>query len=211
MLIDGSLPLRDSRDAPVTLEAGGMEWICSGSGIWHGGPVTVSGLSRGFQMWVSLPPQFELTEPSEQFLLPDELPEAGRVRILLGRYGELQSPIDAPWPITYLHVRLSAGEGWHYEPPRDHDVLWIAVHSGSLELAAAVEAGEIVIFEEGSQAVDFLAHGDCEFILGSALRSSHDLVESSGSLNTSVDALQRAQVQIGRLAEALRKQSRLRG
>jgi hypothetical protein len=24
-------------------------------------------------------------------------------------------------------VRLSAGERWRYEPPRDHDVLWIAV------------------------------------------------------------------------------------
>jgi hypothetical protein len=45
MPIDGSLNLRDSRDAPMTLESGGMEWICSGSGPWHGGPVTVSGHS----------------------------------------------------------------------------------------------------------------------------------------------------------------------
>ena len=84
MLMDGSLHLRDSRDAPMTLEAGGMEWICSGSGIWHGGPMTVSGHLRGFQMWVSLAPQFELTEPREQFLLPDKVPEAGCVRVLLG-------------------------------------------------------------------------------------------------------------------------------
>jgi redox-sensitive bicupin YhaK (pirin superfamily) len=210
MLIDGSLHLRDSRDAPVTLEAGGMEWICSGSGIWHGGPVTVSRHFRGFQMWMSLPPQFELTEPREQFLLPDEVPEAGRVRILLGSYSKLQSPIDAPWPITYLHVRLSAGERWNYEPPRDHDVLWIALHSGSLDVGSEVEEGELVIFEEGNQAVDFLANGDCEFVLGSALRSPHDLVESSGSVHTSADALQRAQAQIGCLAEQLRKQGRLR-
>jgi redox-sensitive bicupin YhaK (pirin superfamily) len=210
MLMDGSLHLRDSRDAPVTLEAGGMEWICSGSGIWHGGPMTVSGHMRGFQMWVSLAPQFELTESREQFLRPDEVPEAGCARILLGRYGELQSPIDALWPITYLHVRLSAGDDWHYEPPRDHDVLWIALHSGSLDVGSALEEGELVIFEDGNQAVEFRALGDCEFVLGSALRSPYDLVEGSGSVHTSADALRRAQVQIERLAGQLRKQGRLK-
>lgn len=210
MLIDGSLHLRDSRDVPVSLEAGGMEWICSGSGIWHGGPITVSGHMRGFQMWVSLPPQFELTEPREQFLRPDEVPEAGCARILLGRCGELQSPIDARWPITYLHVRLSAGDDWHYEPPRDHDVLWIALHSGSLDVGSAVEDGELVIFEDGNQAVEFRALEDCEFVLGSALRSPYDLVKGTGSVHTSADALQRAQAQIECLAGQLRRQGRLK-
>jgi redox-sensitive bicupin YhaK (pirin superfamily) len=210
MLIDGSLHLRDSRDAPVTLHAGGMEWMCSGSGIWHGGPFTVSGKMRGFQMWMSLAPEFELTEPREQFLRPDEVPQAGCARILLGRYGELRSPIDAPWPITYLHVRLSAGDDWRYEPPRDHDVLWIALHSGSLDLGSStVEAGELVIFEDGNQAVEIRALADCEFVLGSALRSPYDLVQSSGSIHASADALSRAQIQIERLAGELRKQGRL--
>jgi hypothetical protein len=112
--------------------------------------------------------------------------------------------------MTYLHVHLSAGERWRYEPPRDHDVLWIALHSGSLDAGSAVEEGELAIFEDGNQAVDFLAHGHCGFVLGSALRSPHDLVESFDSVHTSADALQRAQAQIGRLADRLREQSRLK-
>jgi redox-sensitive bicupin YhaK (pirin superfamily) len=209
MLIDGSLHLRDSQDAPVTLDAGGMEWMCSGSGIWHGSAFTVSGHMRGFQMWMSLAPEFELTQPREQFLRPDEVPQAGCARILLGRYGGLQSPIDAPWPITYLHVRLSAGDDWHYEPPRDHDVLWIVLHSGSLDVGSTVEQGELVIFEDGNQAVEIRALADCEFLLGSALRSPYDVVQSSGSIHASADALRRAQMQIERLAGELRKQGRL--
>jgi redox-sensitive bicupin YhaK (pirin superfamily) len=211
MLIDGSLHLRDSQDAPATLEAGGMEWICSGSGIWHGGPSTASGHLRGFQMWLSLPPRLELTEPREQFLLPHEVPQAGPVRVLLGRYAELESPIATPSPMTYLHVRLGAGERWRYEPPRDHDVLWVALYSGSLEAGrAAVGEGEVVIFEEGKQPVDFVANGPCGFVLGSALRSPYDLVESFNSVHTSADALQRAQAQIGVLADRLREQGRLK-
>jgi redox-sensitive bicupin YhaK (pirin superfamily) len=211
MLIDGSLHLRDSRDAPATLESGGMEWISSGSGIWHGGPSTVSGHLRGFQMWVSLPPPLELSEPREQFLLPHEVPEAGPVRILLGRYGQLESPFATPSPMTYLHVRLTAGERWRYEPPRDHDVLWIALYSGSLEAGrSAIGEGELVIFEEGKQAVDFVAHGPCGFVLGSALQSPYDVVESFNSVHTSAAALQRAQAQIRHLAERLREQGRLK-
>lgn len=210
MLTDGSLHLKDSRDAPVTLQAGGMEWMCSGNGIWHGGPLSVSGRMRGFQMWMSLSPEFELTEPREQFLRPDEVPQAGCARILLGRYRELQSPIDAPWPVTYLHVRLSGGDAWRYEPPRDQDVLWIALHSGSMDVeSSTVEEGELLIFEDGNQAVVFRALADCEFVLGSALRSPYDLVQSSGSIHASADALRRAQMQIERLAEELRKQGRL--
>jgi redox-sensitive bicupin YhaK (pirin superfamily) len=209
MLIDGSLHLRDSRDAPVTLHAGGMEWMCSGSGIWHGGPFTVSGRMRGFQMWMSLAPEFELAEPREQFLRPDEVPQAGCVRILLGSYGELRSPIDAPSPVTYLHVRLNAGDDWRYEPPRDHDVLWIALHSGPLDVGSTVEEAELVIFEDGNQAVEIRALANCEFVLGSALRSRYDLVQSSGSIHTSDDALRRAKMQIERLAGELRKQGRL--
>jgi redox-sensitive bicupin YhaK (pirin superfamily) len=79
---------------------------------------------------------------------------------LLGRYGELQSPIDAPSPMTYLHVHLSAGERWRYEPPRDHNILWIALYAGSLDAGrTALREGELVIFEQGNHAVDFVALG----------------------------------------------------
>jgi redox-sensitive bicupin YhaK (pirin superfamily) len=210
MIIEGSLHLRDSLDAPVTIEPGGMEWICSGSGIWHGGAVTVSGNLRGFQMWVSLPPEFELAEPREQFLRPDEVPKLGPVRVLLGHYENVQSPIAMPSPMTYLDVRLSAGERWRYEPPRDHDVLWIAVHSGSIDVGDAVGERELVIFEDGNEAVDIVAHEECGFVLGSALRSPYDLVTINDSVHTSADALQRAQAQIGHLAETLRAQGRLK-
>ena len=50
--------------------------MCSG-----GGPATVSGHLRGFQMWVGLPAQLKLAETREQFLLPNELFEAGHMRL----------------------------------------------------------------------------------------------------------------------------------
>jgi hypothetical protein len=66
-----------------------------------------------------------------------------------------------------------------------------------------------VIFEDGNQAVEIRALADCEFVLGSALRSPYDLVQSSGSIHASADAMRRAQVQIEHLAGELREQGRL--
>jgi hypothetical protein len=42
------------------------------------------------------------------------------------------------------------------------------------------------------------------------LRSSYDLVTITDSVHTSADALQRAQAQIGHLAETLRAEGRLK-
>jgi hypothetical protein len=48
------------------------------------------------------------------------LPRISPVRLLRpGRYGELQSPNRHTSPMTHLRVRLSAGERWRYEPPRE--------------------------------------------------------------------------------------------
>jgi hypothetical protein len=39
---------------------------------------------------------------------------------------ELAGRIDAP-PMTYLQVNLAPGEHWRYQPPRGHEVTWVAV------------------------------------------------------------------------------------
>jgi hypothetical protein len=64
--------------------------------------------------------------------------------------------------------------------------------------------------QNGNEAVDIVAHEECGFVLGSTLRSSYDLVTITDSVHTSADALQRAQAQIGHLAETLRAEGRLK-
>lgn len=44
------------------------------------------------------------------------------VRVLLGSYGAMHSPISYPQPVSYLHVQLKDGEVWTYPPPANHDI-----------------------------------------------------------------------------------------
>ena len=71
-----------------------------------------------------------------------------------------------------------------------------------MHAGGAVLESEIGVFEEGEGALDFVAEGDTEFVLGSAARHPHDLVLGYYSVHTSAEALARGEAGI----ETIRKQ-----
>ena len=179
-LLDGSLQIIDTRGMPATLLPGATDWIRTGRGTWHGGPGIATGEVRGYQLWISLPPALELSEPYEQIFAPDRIPVEGPARVLLGAYNGTQSPLAPPAPMTCLHVELDAGERWCYDPPPEHDVLWIAVYTGSLDAGEPVEAGELIVrLYAGLRAAQSVRRGGGLFFGahesgGTALRRSGD-------------------------------------
>jgi redox-sensitive bicupin YhaK (pirin superfamily) len=141
--------------------------------------------------------------------MPAAVPVVGPARVVLGSYGGEKSPIDAP-PLTYLSVSLEPGQGWSYRTPKNHDVLWVAVHEGALRATSTIPAGEMAIFEPSEQSVDFVAQGKTGFVLGSAAKRAHDLVLGSYSVHTSVEALRKGQEEIRRIGRQLRADGTLR-
>ena len=59
-LWEGSTRYEDTTGAAGLLPAGGVEWFKAAGGAWHGGGAGNSGRSRGFQLWLALPPSEEL-------------------------------------------------------------------------------------------------------------------------------------------------------
>lgn len=208
-LVEGSLHHQDSKGRPRSMSAGGVEWMQAGCGVWHGGFVKTTVPTKLYQLWIALPPALELGASSEIFLRADEMPSDGPAQVLLGRLNGQTSPISEPQPMAYLNVRLSQGERWRYTPPRDHDVLWISVYSGSLDAGEDVSEGELVVFEQSGHSVDFLAKEDCGFLLGSAAHSPFDLVEGYYSVHTQHAALQSGEQEIARQGAQLRADGRI--
>jgi redox-sensitive bicupin YhaK (pirin superfamily) len=208
-LVEGSFQHQDSKGRPRSMTAGSIEWMQAGCGVWHGGPAGTTGSTKLYQLWIALPPALELSASYEMFLQPEDVPSEGPAHVLLGRLNGQENPISEPQSITYLNVRLSEGESWRYTPPRDHDVLWISVYSGSLDAGEQVSEGELVVFERSGRSVDFLAKEDCGFVLGSAAHSPFDLVEGYYSVHTNLAALQRGEQEIGRLGAQLRADGRI--
>jgi redox-sensitive bicupin YhaK (pirin superfamily) len=202
-LWEGDVRYEDTTGASGFLPAGGVEWFRAAGGAWHGGGGGKSGHSRGFQLWLALPSDQELGASESVYLKPDDIRSIGPVSVLLGNHDGVSSPLKAPSPINYLAVRLKAGETWRYQPPVDHDVLWIALASGSLAVPETVARGEMVAFEKSNQAVDFRAEADSEFVLGSAASHPHDLVLGYYSVHTSAKALEAAERHIAEIRTRL--------
>jgi redox-sensitive bicupin YhaK (pirin superfamily) len=208
-LFEGSVRYEDSTGAIGVLPAGGVEWFTASHGAWHGGGLDDAGRARGFQLWLALPPDHELGPVENVYLAPDAVARDGPARVLVGTHGGATSSIQAPASVNYLAVRLRAGEPWRYQPAVDHTVGWVSVSTGRLRVPERVEAGELAIFEPSTDAIDFRADGDSEFVLGSAAPHAHGLVLGPYSVHTSAAALRAGEQRLREIQHRLQSEGRL--
>src|SRR6266481_2577924 len=205
-LLEGSVRYEDTTGATGILPQGGVEWFKAGRGAWHGGGAGEAGRTRGFQLWLALPPEHEL-EPAESiYQAPHDIRQFGPASVLLGRLGAVPSPLPALSPVNYLAVRLKAGESWRYEPPANHTVCWTALSTGSVAVPERVQAGELVAFAPSNAAIDFHAEADSEFVLSSAVRHPHELALGYYSVHTSPASLQAGEQHIAEIKAQLQKE-----
>lgn len=209
-LLAGEVIYEDTTGKKGVLPAGGVEWMRAGSGIWHSGTPVGGGVICGFQLWIALPASQENAPAESLYLDPSQVPQEGPARVLLGRYGNAESAISAPSEVTYLAVTLKNGEHWRFTPPTGHTVTWLAVSTGRLQSSGSVSSGELAIFDESQQAIDFLADGPTTFVLGSAVKHPHALVTGYYSVHTSKEALAQGEVEIERIGALLRRDGLLR-
>ena len=206
---EGSVSYEDTTGARGSLSAGGVEWMRAGRGVWHGGGPGNSRVTRGFQLWLALPPHLELGSSLSLYQGAKELPTMGPARVLLGNYRGAGSAIEPPSDINYLAVHLRAGERWEYYPPAGHEVLWIAVSKGKVCVPERIRHGAIAIFEPGHGSVEFVAEAETEFMLGSAVPHPHDLITGRYSVHTSAEALGDGERHIRELHRELARSGRL--
>jgi redox-sensitive bicupin YhaK (pirin superfamily) len=99
---EGAVSYIDPDNVKGTLAAGGVEWMQAGRGMWHGGGLDKAGRTRGFQLWIALPPELELGPTVSIYQAPEDVPEDGPTRVLLGSHGSASSAIVSPSRINYL-------------------------------------------------------------------------------------------------------------
>ncbi len=209
VVLEGAVRAVDTTGTDVVLPRGSIEWMKAGGGVWHTGQAE-AGEVKIFQLWVALPPELENGPSQAHYVLPGEVPSDGRVRVVLGTYDRMASPIAAPPNLTYLLVSLRDGERWTFTPPEGEDVAWVAVSEGTLTGASTITTGEFAVFEEGEESLSFMARGPTRFVIGSARKRPHDLVLGSYSVHTSEEALRRGEEEIRRIGEELWAKGTLR-
>jgi redox-sensitive bicupin YhaK (pirin superfamily) len=209
-VLSGSVAYEDTTGKQGEVRTGGLEWMRAGGGVWHDGHVLGNTPVEFFQLWVTLPPDQENGMPESQNIAPEEVPVVGPARVLLGHYQGAHSPIRAPAGITYLHVRLKAGERWRFQPNPNETVAWMALHKGSTRVPESLKAGDLAIFEEVEQPIDVVAEQDLSFVLGTAVKHPYPLVLGKYSVHTNARALAQGEAEIARIGQRLRAAGRLK-
>jgi len=189
VILTGQAFYKETTGREGVIETGGVEWMRAGSGVWHTGGMFGKERIKGFQLWVAMPPELELAKPHSQYLGASDFHFAGPARVIAGEYDGVKSIVESPRGITYLDVRLKAGDRWTFHPAKGHDVAWVALHQGIVTTPEQISTGEVAVFEEGAQAIGFEALSDAGFILGSAVKHPYDLATGHYSVHTNADAL----------------------
>jgi redox-sensitive bicupin YhaK (pirin superfamily) len=111
-MLDGHMEHRDSMGNRGDLRAGGVQWMKAGSGVIHSEmPRQSEGLMRGFQLWINLPAAQKMTDPEWQEIpapsIPDVEVDGSRVRLVSGRIGPAEGPVQDPHTdLLYLDAAL---------------------------------------------------------------------------------------------------------
>ncbi len=210
VVLTGRVAYEDTTGKKGEVLTGGLEWMKAAGGVWHDGHVAGNTPVEFFQLWVALPPDQENAVPESQNIAPEEIPSVGPARVLLGHYQGANSPIRAPAGITYLHVRLKAGEHWRFQPKPNETVAWIALHQGTTTVPDGLTAGDLVIFEESEHAIEVVAHDEVSFVLGAAVKHPYPLVMGNYSVHTNARALAQGEAEIAGIGRQLRAVGRLK-
>jgi len=206
LILSGQAFYKETTEREGVIKTGGVEWMRESSGVWHAGGISGNERIKGFQLWVALPPALELAEPESQYLDATAFQSAGPARVIAGEYDGIKSLVGSPVGMTYLDVHLRAGERWTYQPPKNHNVAWIASHQGTVSTPSEVSAGEAVVFEEGEKPIEFEALTDTGFVLGSASKHPYELVTGHYSVHTTADALRQGESNIATIGRRLHNQ-----
>jgi redox-sensitive bicupin YhaK (pirin superfamily) len=202
---DGQNEYRETTGVQGGLKPGGIEYMRSGKGVWHtASPVGPKNL-KGFQVWLLLPPGDDLAPPQSTYLEAGDVPTKDGVRVILGAWEGMSSPLVAPPATTLLDVTLAEASSWSFAPPQGQELCWLALYSGSVRIGEEeARAGDLLVFEDGSEAIDFTSRSGAGFIIGSAHRSPHRLHIGYHSVHNSAEALTIGEAEIARLGADFR-------
>jgi redox-sensitive bicupin YhaK (pirin superfamily) len=152
------------------VNAGSCAWMPASHVTWRAESGVEQPL-RVFQAGISLSGNQQTVPAVSDDAGADDTQEPAPIRVILGQFGRTQSRLGSfAADINLFHVSLKDGEVWRYCAPEGHNVTWLAVERGGLELSEGrrVYWEQIGVFDEAAGLIEVQADGDTSFLLGSA-------------------------------------------
>ncbi|HEY4263899.1 MAG TPA: pirin-like C-terminal cupin domain-containing protein, partial [Micropepsaceae bacterium] len=126
---------------------------------------------EAIQLWVNLPSRLKMTTPKYQTLLAAEIPDvalpdnAGRVRVIAGRFGTAKGPADTFTPMNLWDVRLNAGHGGSFTTQAGHTGAVFVLKGIVTVNGAKARESEFVLLDRKGEAFRIEAETDATLLV----------------------------------------------
>ena len=173
-LFEGAMLHRDSLGSVQEITPGDVNWMTAGSGIVHS--ERVSGIDvapgsrlQGLQTWVALPESDEEANPSFSHTDSSELPvfdaEGVKVKLILGRFSEFESPVETLGDPFYAECRARPDSVLEFEPDQEERAVYALF--GNLRIGAdVIGPGDLAVIKTENRAEVIAENESLYMILG---------------------------------------------
>lgn len=181
----GAVRSRTSTGADLVMGPGGIVWTQAGGGVIHEEIPAVRGVElHGLQLFVNLTSRHKLDPPRVLALEGRDVPQwssdtGDRVRVVVGTFDGVTSPIEPDEPFTMLDVELRA----HIDFPvtaAQNTVLYVLngrVTVGAEGTSRGLSGGQAVALTRGAATVQLDAANPSHLLLLSGLAIDEPVIE----------------------------------
>lgn len=172
----GSFEHQDFRGHKGIIGPGDVQWMRAGKGIVHSEmPMSSEHEVDGLQLWVNLPKELKMSEPSYQELPAKEIPEAKEggvfARVIAGDALGVSAAIITDTPVHYIHYTIQPGSDLKHEIPESFNTfLYVLNGTGEVgvkdtkvkkHMVAILdnEGGMVQVRNTGSDPLEFVLVG----------------------------------------------------
>ena len=168
-MINGKFSHKDSVGNEGHLTDGGVQWMTAGKGVIHSEmPEQTEGLVRGFQLWLNLPKEKKMIDPSYHDIQPDKIPsvvlDSAKVKVISGEFQSTQGPGRPHTGVLYLDVHLDPNAEISVPIPENWNA-FIYVYEGQIESNLSAPKGNLAVLETNGSFDCKANESDTRFIL----------------------------------------------
>ena len=150
-MLNGKFTHKDSAGNEGHLSDGGVQWMTAGKGVVHSEmPEQSEGLMRGFQLWLNLPKEKKMIDPSYHDIQADKIPsvslENAKVKVISGEFQSTKGPGRPHTGVLYLDVHLNKASSISI-PINENWNAFIYVYEGEIESNLSVPKGNLAVLD----------------------------------------------------------------
>ena len=178
-MLAGKMRHKDSSGNEGLLENGGVQWMTAGKGVIHSEmPEQENGSMKGFQLWLNLPSQLKMCEPSYKDFVAKEIPQLQKKGLLIkviageidGLKGAIQKPFTQPQYYDLHFQKDNEGKVSFVHPLSEKTNAFVYVYEGSIKIGdeenlLTIDQGIMAILDNSGQCVRMTCEGNAKAIL----------------------------------------------